>query len=492
MPTRKGGREMSVAASSQIKASSASELVVNIASSKVGNTSNQDLNTDFSQVFSGASLDFNAKQSVSSTGEDAFCLKENQTSMAYEKEQRAQSLTTEDNLCGKESVDQEKDLSTVVEEFSEKVKNAILSNCDISTEELEKTMESLGLTYLDLLNPQNVQALICQLTGIEDGMSLVLDESASDLLLQINDLSQEMMEDIKGNALQEELLQLLEPVEEGFEEGLLINNQESLNQAIPAEITDSYLVQNGETTVKTEYTLDTNSQTIAKDDATITITSQIDSDQEMKDSEFFQPSDQNEFMQSQTMTEQEPLLNNQVIQENASTSFEGALQSTSYVNSSDSNQDVLQQVIDYVSVNASPEESTMELSLTPETLGKIFIKVSQVEGQISASITTTTEEARQALANQMFALKENFNLQGLKVDDVEVAIAPHEFERNLEENAKGHEEEQKGKQQEELSFGHRRNINLNYEQEIPKDLTQAERLQASMMKDQGNSVDLTA
>ena len=96
---------------------------------------------------------------------------------------------------------------------------------------------------------------------------------------------------------------------------------------------------------------------------------------------------------------------------------------------------------------------------------------------------------KEALEAQVATLRENLNQSGVKVDAIEVTVASHEFERNLDQNHKREEEE--GAHQEEMSK-HRRNINLSSLDELSGLMTEEEQLVAQIMKDNGNSVDLTA
>ena len=81
------------------------------------------------------------------------------------------------------------------------------------------------------------------------------------------------------------------------------------------------------------------------------------------------------------------------------------------------------------------------------------------------------------------------NQAGVRVDSVEVAVAAHGFEQNLEQNSK--KEEEQAKMQEE-NLHARRNINMNSLDELAGVLSEEEVLVAQMMRDHGNSVDFTA
>ena len=129
------------------------------------------------------------------------------------------------------------------------------------------------------------------------------------------------------------------------------------------------------------------------------------------------------------------------------------------------------------------------MQLNPENLGKIYVNISSEEGNISARIIATNDLVKEALENQMLELKENLTQAGIKVDALEVTVAAHEFERNLEQDKSRQKNE--GQRQEEMGE-RRRNINLSSMDELSGLMTEEESLVAQMMMDNGNSVDFTA
>ena len=88
-------------------------------------------------------------------------------------------------------------------------------------------------------------------------------------------------------------------------------------------------------------------------------------------------------------------------------------------------------------------------------------------------------------------LKENLNQQGVKVEAVEVSIGTHEFEENLEKDAR-QQEEQARQEEERAGQRHRRNIDLNDLDDISGLMTEEEELVARIMRDNGNNVDFKA
>ena len=77
----------------------------------------------------------------------------------------------------------------------------------------------------------------------------------------------------------------------------------------------------------------------------------------------------------------------------------------------------------------------------------------------------------------------------MKVEAIEVTVASHGFERNLEENQKNAARQQ---QEEEMRKSGRRNLNLNNLDELEGLMSEEESLVAKIMAEQGNSLNITA
>ena len=152
--------------------------------------------------------------------------------------------------------------------------------------------------------------------------------------------------------------------------------------------------------------------------------------------------------------------------------------------------DVVRQIVTYTRVNyTANQETTMEMQLNPEHLGKIYLEITSKDGTVSAHLTAQNEVVKEALESQIADLKQNMNQAGVKVDAVEVTVGGHEFEKNLEQNAK--QEEQQAEEREKAANA-TRHINLNELDGLSGLMTEEETLVAKMMAEQGNSVDFTA
>ena len=164
-------------------------------------------------------------------------------------------------------------------------------------------------------------------------------------------------------------------------------------------------------------------------------------------------------------------------------------------------QDIMRQMVSGVRTAATERITTMEMQLNPENMGKMTVRVSSEEGQVTAHINLENENVRTAMENQMGILKANLEAQGIKVNEVTVTADAHEFERNLEEgqeasmtdtgagNSGAFQEEEEGRRR----GGHLGNIDMRtLDDGGLANLTEDERLAAQIMREQGNTISINA
>lgn len=141
---------------------------------------------------------------------------------------------------------------------------------------------------------------------------------------------------------------------------------------------------------------------------------------------------------------------------------------------------IVEQVVEQVKVHMSQENTSIQLQLYPEHLGRIQIHVVSKDGVMTARIAAETEQAKQAIENGLASLKETFDQQDLKVDAVEVMVSTTGFERGNEEH-NAQEQEKTGHRSGKLSLA-----GLEEEAE-ENDMAEQERMRAS-----GSSVSYSA
>lgn len=147
--------------------------------------------------------------------------------------------------------------------------------------------------------------------------------------------------------------------------------------------------------------------------------------------------------------------------------------------------DIVNQVVERIHTHVQEDTTTMQLQLNPESLGKVLLSVSNKNGVMTASFTVQTNEAREALENQMFVLRENLEQKNLKVESVEVSVSDFDFSQNSQMDA----QDQKGYEQ---GNGRRAPMQFEEAEDDTEDVAKPVTAQDSAMQMSGTSIDYTA
>ena len=352
-------------------------------------------------------------------------------------------------------------------ELENNIKDVVAKELGISEEELAGKMAELGFTYADLLVPQNISKLIAQIENVEPAM-IVTDSQLSE---QLADIVNAISELVNSVAVENQIP--VEEVENAFREHLDNNTLEVQNNSEKEVVQTVTVVTDAETGKEITITMEgdriTETTTETKEAPVMNDKNNADNSNEAFQGEGKNNQAEN-FAGNIINNLSESIQNSQAIQSDFSQMY-GVNQS-----------DVINQIIDSIRVNVKADTSTMELQLTPESLGKINLTVVAKDGNITASITAQNDVVKAVIESQLIELKEALNNQGLKVTDVEVTVAGQSFDQNFEGN---NDNTQNGNTNNRRKF---REID-----ELMTDVSEIdETIIKEMMEQEGNSVNFTA
>ena len=401
-----------------------------------------------------------------------------------------------DNSTAKSDVKAE-DTDKKLAAFDEDVRQVLKDKLGVTDEEITDAMQKLGLTIADLIQPNQLAQLTAELTGCENVGELLCNSSFMEIVNEIGELSQNLLDELGMTP-------------QMFTEMAAATDTNVNAEQLPADIQvpeNDNAVQTAADAVPEQMISD------AKDDKDEVETQKPEDNivlqkevaDNVKDTD-----DVNDGLMPEKTEEPDVKTESDKGQQTGSKNESGnASGQTAFVNQEHvadpaavktpenvpefSRQldtlDLIRQVTEFTKITVREAQTTMEMQLNPEHLGKIYIEVTTKEGNVSAHIMTQNELVKEALEAQMAELKQSMNQAGVKVDAVEVTVGSHEFEKNLEQNAK--QEERQAEEQEKASPKTRR-INLDELDELSGVMSEEEALVAQIMADHGNSVDYTA
>lgn len=422
------------------------------------------------------------------------------------KDDRIPKVTGKTDDADMQKVDQ------AVEEFAKEVQKEVKELLGVDDAQLEAAMKELGLTYQDLMDPVNLANLVMNLTGEEDQLGLLMNADFQELMQNVEVLSKNLLQELgmtpqeaaevfaqlEQNAAQitEEVPQQMQEVTDTQADVLKVQQTDDVqiteqksqvtgltetNAAATESVESDGNVQNVEEPVSQEVRVE-NDQTA----------SQQEGQQEEAPENSMTTEDDASLLQQNDTTEKSIFTEHtfqQTVQTIRTDNITAAPTTAVPQNVVFNTLDVIRQVSEFTRVMYQGDTTSMEMQLNPENLGKIYVQVTAKEGVVTAHLAVQNEIVKEALENQTIQLRENMNQQGIKVEAVEVTIASHEFERNLEQNQQGSAQDE---QREQASKSPRRNISMNQLDELSGLMSEEEMLVAKIMRDNGNSVDFTA
>ena len=385
--------------------------------------------------------------------------------------------------------------------FETGVKEILKDELGVSDEQVEDAMSILGLQWLDLLNPASLSQLVTQLTGTEDACSLLMSEEFTNIMQNTDALVQNLSETLgiskdEWVALQNQLAELTVDFNETVD--MADGGVQEMDPQTDATITSQDTTVTATTVQMTQTTEETQNVQPEEEteDATPVIQVNASEDAQTENNvsedasgEMGEPAAQSQKTKESSVNEHAQNMEFQVRAEQQTAAPEEVNKVAS--RTTIDVQDIMNQITEFAKVNLSPENSSIEMQLNPENLGKVYLHIAATkEGNITAELAVSSETVKTALEAQIADLRTSLNQQGIKVDAVEVTIASHEFERNLEQNAAG--EEQQGSQREESGRTAGRRLFRGELDELSGLMNEEEALAAQIMKDHGNTMDVTA
>ena len=298
------------------------------------------------------------------------------------------------------------------------VVEAVQEVLGVSEEELNQFMEELGITSVDLLNPETLQNLVLKVNSEQDAVVLLTD---AQLLSTVNELTEKVEQILKeAEITPEELVTALEDPDFGamVEEAITKLTSE------PEEETEESTVVENNVSVETSK--------ISEETVTVEI--------------------QTEGRETQTGEKEQSTSDSTEVDNFAGQFVQNLQKAAEEIGEITGQKDVVQlireiadQILEKLKVSVTSETTSLEIVLTPEELGKVNLTVTaDQDGMMKAKFVTENELAKEAIERNLVQFKEALQEQGLKVDTIEVTVGSFEFDRNGQTGENAQEEKKNG------------------------------------------------
>ena len=448
-----------------------------------------DLNLSFGQIFN-SSIKNNKPEAAKYTSPDSNKISDNNNLKKIDEQGKIARDDSRGNVSDnktREEVTNIKENDTEIKEVSKDIVNEkgkeiiseIAKKLDLSEDEVVETMALLNMNVLDLFNLDSITELMVELNG-QGEVALIVDGSFTDALADVNETVKEAISEIADtlNISPEEFKENISATKVDFKDIFLKEdikiNVDKKDIAVEKNV-EKVLVEVPKTNLDE---VKEDEEPSLKD----VIASKIVVLKKENDT-----ANTNEDSGDKPLLQDEKAANKQEKEVHPGNLFVNDIAKNFEVAFEESfdpkvNQiDIVRQVVDQIKVINTEGLKEIEVMLNPENLGSVHITVTQKEGIITAHLTAQTEAVKKALENQMIALKENFNNQGIKIEAVEVTIQSHGFENNL--NAGNNNKDN----QDNKNKNKRLNLDLDSLNDLDLDDLNMDELRAIDLIENGNS-----
>lgn len=319
----------------------------------------------------------------------------------------------------------------------DQIRSTIMESLELTSEELDQMMEELQLDGIDLLDPQAIKQLVLNNSGATDYTAILLDEQLGDtfrsLLMAVDDIKKEVYTELSHNEIEQTIKKFAMDISDNEE--IIVDNKIETVQ------------------VDTDGTKDRNTSVeTAKDTSMFRVVNEsldnIDREHLITSSNNPNPADSKEQDESSDKTD-----GFEAFLDKLNAHYEKPMVEITKDNVRLYNiKEIAQQIIERVTVMNKPGQTTMEIQLYPEHLGKVNLTLSSNEGVVSARFVVQNEPAKEAVEGQMITLKENLDQQGIKVESIEVTVASYTFDQNSQSDDRNNMQQNKDGKGHKITF----------------------------------------
>lgn len=337
------------------------------------------------------------------------------------------------------------------------VQEKVMDFLKLSPEELNSLLESQGMDSSDLTDPEALKQLVLMNSGKTNVLDFLTD---GDLTKTLNELVQQV-EAMKDQTVPGITAEQLKEVIKSF------NNQEAKASEPTAEaMEDTGITIRDQKEASGKQTLD--DQTDAKE--------RLEGKPEVEVVKFTEAG--NSAGQTKSQSSKDQAQDNAAAKQydtflNNLTKATTEIKPEAVVEDSRVTElrEIANQIIERIRVIIKPEQTSMELQLNPENLGKVNLTVQSKAGAMTAHFTVQNEMAKEAIEGQLQILKDTLNAQGIKVDAIEVTVTGYTFGQESRSDKEGQTAGQNKNQGRRISLEDAVTMNEEPEEESISDVT---------------------
>jgi flagellar hook-length control protein FliK len=350
-------------------------------------------------------------------------MKETQNSSQYDK-----TAATEEGTIETQPETIVKDVDDQLEEQAlgmlQAIFDAVMKTLNLTEENLNQLLQEQGMTTADLLTMDGLQKIVLATNGQTSLLAFATDEGLTAQLQELLQKVEELKTDANLSLTKEQLdaLLLKSKLEEQSQQANAGGTVDADDQVkVNHQVINQSEENNAAVSIKTEAdegNSQSNSQSVQSN---VTQKEGLASQQDGTKQEAKDSKSANHF---QNFVDQMVQVTKEL-----NTAMDGTITQVTQL------RDIANQIVDRIRITMTTDQTSMEMQLNPENLGKVNLSVQSKNGVMTAHFVVQNEISKEAIESQMHILRESLQNQGIKVEAIEVTVSNQAFEQMNQNNS---------------------------------------------------------
>lgn len=342
-----------------------------------------------------------------------------------------------------------------IKDVNQEIIELISEKTGLSVEEISSVLESLNMQALDLNDSNNLLSFMMKLTGVDSPVDLISVDGVKEIMTEIKDVFAQSEDLTKFSQIIENVAEIEVAEDNLANEATTVVNEDNNTEVVKAETEikannqaetevteDSSILSNPaseavtedveEKTVKTQKN-DTNSDLSLENNVENT-NDKVVVEVNEGNTQFNNSQDQNLFS---SKNDSEVNVSG-VVMDNITKAFNEAMVRTESVKNVDT-AEVVKQIIDKVKVGINRDVTELKISLKPEELGDVTVKIASQNGIVTAQITAESQRVKEIIEAGFNQLKQALSDAGVEVSQLEVNVGSSDQNPQFENQGSSNE-----------------------------------------------------
>lgn len=399
----------------------------NIKNAQQANDNTQSAASNNSSANTKGEYNSDKSSSVSDVKKDQTANTKDSKPVQESNAQMNKEKVTDSSDIAAEDIAENEELQAEIAALLQSIREVVMDILHITSEELDQLLAQQAMSMADLLLPENLQQLVLIAYGENDFLAFITNESLADTMNLLLEAVNSVVEEFNIPLTREQMQDVMNQA------GMLQTEMD--DESVTSKEDKFDLSKEDDALKKVDTAKDTESTDVVR---TVTISKEPAEEGSINENQTDNSQDSSLFNEISTETDTKREQSDDLTSSGQFQNFVEKLVQASQNVQVDASGNLVQvndlwqianQIIERIKVSIKPDQTSMQLQLNPENLGKVNLTVQSKNGVMTAQFVVQSELSKEAIESQLPMLRETLNQQGLKVEAIEVSVSTYAFDQ---------------------------------------------------------------